>query len=81
MSNRGRRTEPVIEEQACLPVLLQSSPEYLQGNRDKLKKSILRKHTLESVLQRSNIELAWKRVRSNKGAAGVDGMKVEEAVL
>ena len=68
----------MIEEQTYLPVLLQSSPEYLQGNRDELKKQILRKHTLENVLQRSNIELAWKRVRSNKGAAGVDGMKVED---
>lgn len=78
MSNRGRRTEPVIEEQAHLPVLLQNSPEYLQDNRDKLEKSILRQHTLENVLQRSNIALAWKRVQSNKGAAGVDGMKVED---
>jgi RNA-directed DNA polymerase len=42
------------------------------------QKAIPRNHTLEHVLHRSNIDLAWKSVRSNKGAAGVDGMKIGE---
>ncbi|MDQ8188460.1 reverse transcriptase domain-containing protein [Pelagicoccus sp. SDUM812002] len=33
---------------------------------------------LEQVLSESNLNAAWKRVRSNKGAPGVDGMSVEE---
>lgn len=33
---------------------------------------------LEQVLQKENLSLAWKRVRSNKGAAGVDGMTIDE---
>jgi RNA-directed DNA polymerase len=31
----------------------------------------------ERTLQRENIQAAWKRVRANKGAAGVDGMTIE----
>ena len=29
---------------------------------------------LEQVLARENMQRAWKRVKANKGAAGVDGM-------
>ncbi|MFT6467491.1 MAG: RNA-directed DNA polymerase [Oleispira sp.] len=31
----------------------------------------------ERTLQRENIQAAWKRVRANKGAAGIDGMTIE----
>lgn len=33
---------------------------------------------MEEVLSRSNLELALKRVRQNKGSAGIDGMTVDE---
>lgn len=32
---------------------------------------------LERVLQRDNLAAAWKRVRANKGAAGIDGMSID----
>jgi RNA-directed DNA polymerase len=32
----------------------------------------------ECVLQRENLQAAWKRVRANKGAAGIDGMTIDE---
>jgi RNA-directed DNA polymerase len=33
---------------------------------------------LAAVLARENMQEAWKRVRSNKGAAGVDGLSIDE---
>ncbi|MDR3750879.1 MAG: hypothetical protein P4K94_05270 [Terracidiphilus sp.] len=33
---------------------------------------------LSAVLARENMQQAWKRVRSNKGVAGVDGLSIDE---
>ena len=35
---------------------------------------------LEAILDRDNLNKAYKRVKSNHGAAGIDGMSVEEAL-
>ena len=35
-------------------------------------------HLMEKVVERKNLTAALKRVRQNKGAPGIDGMKVEE---
>jgi RNA-directed DNA polymerase len=33
---------------------------------------------LEAALTRQNLQAAWKRVKANKGAAGVDGLDIEQ---
>ena len=33
---------------------------------------------LEEILSRENMLLAYKRVKANKGASGIDGITVEE---
>ena len=33
---------------------------------------------LQAVLTRENLQQAWKRVKANKGAAGVDGLDIEQ---
>ena len=35
---------------------------------------------LEAILDRNNLNRAYKRVKRNHGAAGIDGMTVEEAL-
>ena len=35
---------------------------------------------LESILERDNLNRAYRRVKANKGAPGIDGMTVEEAL-
>ena len=35
-------------------------------------------HLLERVLSQENMRRAWKRVKANKGAPGVDNMSIEE---
>src|SRR5690242_8788647 len=33
---------------------------------------------LEAALARENLQVAWKRVKANKGAAGADGLSIEQ---
>ena len=35
---------------------------------------------LEKVLRRENLNKAYKRIKANKGASGIDGMTVKEAL-
>ena len=38
----------------------------------------LKQHLLERILSHENMEQAWKRVRANKGAPGVDGIAIDD---
>ena len=41
-------------------------------------KPVFSENLFEQVLQPANLQAAWKQVRANKGAAGIDGMSIEE---
>ena len=38
----------------------------------------LRDDLMRRVLDRANVQRAWKQVKANGGAAGVDGMTIDE---
>ena len=40
--------------------------------------SLSRKNLLEQVFSRENMVTAWKRVKANKGSAGVDGLSIDQ---
>ena len=45
-------------------------------NRTQAEKASSRGYTLIDVLEPENLAQAWKKVKANKGAAGIDGMEV-----
>jgi len=36
--------------------------------------------SLEQMLSHANMQKAWRQVKRNKGAAGIDGMTIEDAI-
>ena len=64
------------ENQTEHPVSSPRSIDQGRDNRPLLEKQSSRKHTLSDVLNPENMQLAWQRVRANKGAAGSDNMSV-----
>lgn len=45
-------------------------------HRTQAEKASSRGYTLNDVLAPENLALAWKQVKANKGAAGIDGMEI-----
>jgi RNA-directed DNA polymerase len=68
---RGEAAGDLVSDEACGP------PGEHQGTgsaRPKAGAGPL----LEAALTRENLQTAWKRVKANKGAAGVDGLDIEQ---
>lgn len=60
-ARRGEATSQTITDETTFP---------------RLDPRIAGQDLLEQVLARENMQIAWKRVKSNKGAAGVDGLDI-----
>src|SRR6266436_5367372 len=66
---RGRGETPVSGYQGTEPTVAKPTPE----------SPACAEQLMEEVCARGNLVRAWKRVRSNKGGPGVDGMTIEDA--
>src|SRR5713226_6457717 len=64
-----RGETPVSGYEGAEPFVAKSAPE----------SPALAEQLMEEVCDRENLERAWKRVRSNKGGPGVDGMTIDDA--
>jgi RNA-directed DNA polymerase len=48
------------------------------GIRRSVTQPALHENLMEQVVDRSNMQRAWKQVKANKGAPGIDGMRIED---
>ena len=69
LAPKGRGEAPARGYQGTEPPVAKSAPESPAGEEQ----------LMEEVCDRGNLVRAWKRVRSNKGSPGVDGMTIEGA--
>jgi RNA-directed DNA polymerase len=60
----------LISDEAC-------DPPYEHPDAGSAKSKVGTGGLLEKALARENLQAAWKRVKANKGAAGVDGLDIE----
>jgi RNA-directed DNA polymerase len=74
-----RRAEPSMMNQPDLPSMAVRPTRFERhGHRNLAEKESSCEVTLSDVLSSQNMEKAWKQVKANKGAAGIDGMKIED---
>ena len=67
----GEAVSDLVSDEACGP-LLEHPP------TGSAKQRVGTGGLLEAALTRQNLHAAWKRVKANKGAAGVDGLDIEQ---
>ena len=69
--SHGEAVRDLISDEACGPLL--EHPDIGSA-----KPMVGTAGLLEAALTRQNLQAAWKRVKANKGAAGVDGLDIEQ---
>ena len=68
---RGEAERDSISDEAC-------GPPHEHPDTGSAKAKVGAGTLLEAALTRGNLQAAWKRVKANKGAAGVDGLDIEQ---
>ena len=66
---RGEAACDPVSDEACGPLLEHQGTGLARPKAGSL---------LDAALTRENLQAAWKRVKANKGAAGVDGLDIEQ---
>ena len=54
------------------------SPSGGAGSRHVMERHSLNPVTVAQVLEKENLQKAWKQVKANKGAPGIDNISIEE---
>jgi RNA-directed DNA polymerase len=54
------------------------SPSGGAGSRHVMERHSLNLISVAQVLERDNLQKAWKQVKANKGAPGIDNISIEE---
>ena len=54
------------------------SPSGGAGTRHVMERHSLNPVTVAQVLEKENLRKAWKQVKANKGAPGIDNISIEE---
>ena len=77
MNMKGRTEEELPDLTTDMADAQASWPAPHESRGDGKHEGVQERSMMEQVLDRENLERAWKRVRANHGAPGVDGMNVE----
>jgi len=75
----GRRPEHKSHESPRCEPNPSMMPSGGEAVSDPTDQALVHDELLEQILDRDNMLRAWKRVKANNGAAGVDGLSVQEA--
>lgn len=73
-----RQMSAKAERSGCRQGESLSEPGSDEASRPRLEPEDTGAGLLTAVLARENMQQAWKRVKSNKGAAGIDGLGIDE---
>lgn len=78
MAGIRRRPEHLVEKGGAMTDLNTRTPSGDDVTQRAFMKPAFSEDLFEHVLQPENLQAAWKRVRANKGAAGIDGMTIDD---